>query len=134
MCTEHFDRYHANGTVSQSYHIKNGELDGAYKSFNPDGTLFRSIEYKEGVRHGKAMYFDGWGNLIKCKFYDSGTWHGEFMSTDISGTIYKHCFYNHGVLIELKSLVQDINNLTEDEVFTLSLLFGSNFIGANKYQ
>ncbi|NCV21947.1 MAG: hypothetical protein EBY11_14065, partial [Proteobacteria bacterium] len=61
---ERVDRY-ANGTVKAVGHVRDGQLDGAWRWYRIDGSLMRTGQFDLGVQVGQWQTFDRTGRLVK---------------------------------------------------------------------
>ena len=61
---ERVDRY-ANGTVKAVGHMRDGQLDGAWRWYRIDGSLMRTGQFDLGVQVGQWQTFDRTGRLVK---------------------------------------------------------------------
>jgi antitoxin component YwqK of YwqJK toxin-antitoxin module len=61
---ERVDRY-ANGTVKAVGHMRDGQLDGAWRWYRIDGSLMRTGQFDLGMQVGQWQTFDRTGRLVK---------------------------------------------------------------------
>lgn len=96
--------YYADGTLKQTYHIVDGELNGLREFYYPNGKLEISVEYKDDLPHGSfAEYFYGERDELKNKLlfkktgqYDNdekdGVWEMIYLFDDNYKTIQFHTY------------------------------------------
>ncbi len=77
--------YWDDGNILKEGGIKNGNRDGAWKSFHRDGTLWSEGDFKDGIREGVTIAYHPNGNKKYHGFFTNGTKSGIWKFYDENG-------------------------------------------------
>ncbi len=105
---------------------ENGQIHGEYKSWWENGQLHRRSFYQNGELHGESKLWYPNGRFEEHSFYQNGQLHGESKKWWFDEQLCRHDFWlNHNIITkEIKDLVSNINNITDEEKFVILLKWG----------
>jgi len=96
-----------------------------FRCKNPQNLHIRGYEDEKHNVQGEYKVWHGNGQLKVYCIYKDNVLHGEYKSWYSDGQPQYHCFYKNSVIItnQIKELVKDINNITEQERMLIKLKF-----------
>lgn len=105
--------YYYDGTVKTEYNLKDGELNGIYKTFHPNGNLEAQLNFINGKKNGEVKaYYDN-GSLKKVFAYINDKENGKCTEYDLLGNIEALYYYKDGEINGLTVLYK--NGLPDEE-------------------
>ena len=101
----------------------NGKFHGEYKYYHNNGKLRVICNYVNGDRQGEYKSYHDNGKLCLICNYVNGRYHGEYKIYHYNGELREHFFGNMGKHVDLSIHGMDIDNLTEDDVNLLRVIY-----------
>ena len=98
-----------------------------HKEYRDNGQLYEHHFRKDGKHHGEYKWWWSDGTLGTHCFYKDGELHGEYKWwCSNNGQLYEHRFMkdNKNITTEVKLLVTDILNITNEERMIIKLHHG----------
>ena len=103
-----------------------GDRQGESKSWHDNGQLSKHGFYLDGYLKGEYKRWYANGQMWMHCFYVDGEWQGEFKSWHENGELWQHsfCENSNNITADIKALVVDIRNISNEERILIKLRFG----------
>lgn len=112
-------------TNMEEYYIdENGGFHGEYKAYYSNGQLRLICNYVDNKLQGEYKDYHENGQLYLICNYVNKKLHGEYKTYHENGELCKQVFYNMGKRVDLTIHGMDINNLTDDDINLLMVIYG----------
>jgi antitoxin component YwqK of YwqJK toxin-antitoxin module len=90
--------YHWGDVVKTKYTLKNGKLNGEYKTYYSNGKLEVSLNFINDKKEGEAKAYYEDGSLKKHSYYSNDLENGKVVNYDLNGQISSEYFMKEGEL------------------------------------
>jgi len=87
--------YYEDGTVKETYRLKNGEINGEIKQYSQNGKLKLVGNYKEGLKNGKFIEYSEDGQIINEYNFLNGELDGKY-NVFSDGKLIQEITYKNG--------------------------------------
>jgi len=123
--------YYSNGKIKVCREIdSNGIPHGFYVDWHFNGNLWEISNNRNGRKHGKMIAYSEDGTHYRVSHWEDGEVHGVLYNWGTKNeTLSCREFYYHGhdITYEIKALVDDINNISEQEKTLIAIKYNIEF-------
>jgi len=129
-----YKNWYDNGQLRMQCFFVDDKRNGEMKVWHPNGQLEKYCTYNDDLIHGEYKLWYEHGLIrIHC-FHKNGSLHGEYKRWHPTGQLESHSYLLNGVSItpQVISLIEDINNITEEERLLIMLKFGIPLLPAGE--
>lgn len=121
-----FKCWYKNGQLQIHSYFTNDKREGSYKEWHENGELSIYCFFSNGEKNGRHKEWRDDGRMKIDSHFREGWAHGQWREWSYDGHIWEDCFYVKGnsVQPEIRKMVEDISNITEEEKLLIKLHFG----------
>ena len=108
------------------FHDEHGNRQGEYKDWHSNGQMYDHDYFVDDQRQGECKQWYENGQMSEHAIYCAGRARGEYKSWDDNGSVDRHDFRSDDsdFTNEVKALVKDINNITDEERLLIKIQWG----------